>query len=87
MINQKDIKAEILFRAEKLAHYNDLLIRQCNSWLTGEEGDENMMRKYKVRTKISSRLTGLPRFFIKIFSNSQSKSNYHVNKIFSTAKG
>ena len=45
--NIKDIKSEILFRAEKLAHYNGLLINQCDSWLTGEEGDENMMRKFK----------------------------------------
>jgi len=45
----KDIKAEILFRAEKLAHYNDLLIRQCDSWLSEEEGYQNMMREYMTR--------------------------------------
>jgi len=43
MENQKDIKTEILFRAEKLAYYNDLLTKQCESWLTEKEGDENLM--------------------------------------------
>jgi hypothetical protein len=45
MEGKKDMKAEILFRAEKLMHYNELLIRQCDSWLTEEEGNENVMRK------------------------------------------
>jgi len=63
----KDIKAEILFRAEKLAHYNDLLIRQCDSWLSEEEGYQNMMREYMTRkTGISTRLPRLPGLLTKI---------------------
>ena len=46
-----DIKNEILFRAEKVLYYNNLLIAQCNSWLPAEEGNKNMMRKIMEKEK------------------------------------
>jgi len=33
MYTDKKIKESILLRAERLLHYNNLLIEQCNSWL------------------------------------------------------
>ncbi|MDR2971434.1 MAG: hypothetical protein LBU83_05845 [Bacteroidales bacterium] len=47
MNNKKDIKDEILFRAEYLLYQNELLIKQCNSWLSEEEGNEIIMMKIK----------------------------------------
>jgi hypothetical protein len=67
---KKDIKAEILFRAEKLMYYNELLIRQCNSWISEEEGNENMMRDYKTKTRTSSRFLGLTRWIQRAIRNS-----------------
>jgi len=51
MLTQKDIRNEVLFRAEKTLHYNDLLIAQCGSWLSAEEGNENMMKQIMERKK------------------------------------
>jgi len=42
---RNDIKNEILLHAEIAIHYNDLIINQCNSWLSEEEGNKNMMKK------------------------------------------
>lgn len=52
-MNKKKIKQqdEILFSAKKLLHYNNLLINQCDSWLSEEEGMMNMEKRYKERTK------------------------------------
>lgn len=44
-------KDEILFRAKKLLHYNDLLIKQCDSWLSEEEGMKNVERRIMEREK------------------------------------
>ena len=40
-----NIKEEIMLSAQKLLHFNNLLIRQCDSWLPEEEGNRYMMRK------------------------------------------
>jgi len=50
-----DIKNEILFRAEKILHYNNLLIAQCDNWLSAEEGNENMMRQIMDKEKTNRR--------------------------------
>ena len=44
-------KERILFRAEKLMFYNNLLIEQCDSWLSAEEGNKIMMKKIMKKTK------------------------------------
>jgi len=51
MDTKKDIKDEILFRAEKLLHYNNLLITQCNSWLSEEEGMKNMEKRIREKER------------------------------------
>jgi len=48
---KSDKKKEILFHAEKLLHYNDLLIKQCDSWLSEEEGAKNMEKRIREREK------------------------------------
>jgi len=48
----KDAKMnEILFHAEKLLHYNGLLIAQCDSWLSEEEGMKNMEKRIRERKR------------------------------------
>ena len=44
-----DMKDEIMLSAQKLLHYNNLLIRQCDTWLPEKEGNRNMMRKIMER--------------------------------------
>jgi len=45
------IPPDILASAEKLLHYNELLIKQCDSWLSAEEGNRNMMRAITERRR------------------------------------
>ena len=42
---EKDIKDDILKRAEKLLYFNNLLIKQCDSWLPFEESNLNMEKR------------------------------------------
>jgi hypothetical protein len=46
-----NIKKSILQRAERLLHYNNLLITQCDSWLSAEEGNRNMEKMIEERRK------------------------------------
>ena len=39
---ENHIRDNILKRVEKLLCYNTLLIKQCDSWLSAEEGNRNM---------------------------------------------
>jgi hypothetical protein len=48
----KNIKDDILKRAEKLLHYNNLLIEQCDSWLSEDEGNRNMEMQIEERKKV-----------------------------------
>jgi len=52
MVNINNDRIEdILFRARKISHYNNLLITQCDSWLSEEEGMRNMEKRIRERTK------------------------------------
>ena len=56
---RNDIKNEILLHAEIALHYNNLLINQCNSWLSEEEGNKNIMKrilKMKMNNRKKSKL-------------------------------
>ena len=46
---REDMKDEILKQAEKLLFYNELLIEQCDSWLSEEEGNRNMEKRIAER--------------------------------------
>ena len=46
-----DIREDILKDVERLLHYNNLLIEQCNSWLFVEEGNRNMELRIAERRK------------------------------------
>jgi len=56
---------EILFHAEKLLRHNELLIKQCDSWLSAEEGNANMMKAIMEREKATriSRISKISRIF------------------------
>ncbi len=45
------IKKDILERAERTLHYTNLLIAQCDSWLSAEEGNRNMEQRILERLK------------------------------------
>jgi len=51
MNEEKDIREEIQKCAERLRHYNNLLIKQCDSWLSEEEGNRNMEKQIMERKK------------------------------------
>jgi hypothetical protein len=42
MDSKEKLRDEVLARAEKLLYYNELLIEQCEQWLSTEEGNRNM---------------------------------------------
>ena len=48
---EKNKKDEILACARKMQHYNELLIAQCDSWLSEEEGMRNMEKRILERAK------------------------------------
>jgi hypothetical protein len=49
MIIEESKKDEILLRAKELFHYNNLLIEQCDNWLSAEEGNRIMMERITER--------------------------------------
>ena len=51
---EKNIKEDILRRAENLLHYNNLLIEQCDKWLSEEEGVRNMEKQIVEKRKKSA---------------------------------
>jgi len=53
--NTKNIHDDILYRAEKLLYYNNLLIKQCDSWLSEEEGNKNMEKRIRERKKLKNK--------------------------------
>jgi hypothetical protein len=70
--NKKD---EILYHAERTLFYTNLLIKQCDSWLSAEEGNRNMMkafeerRKKEKKTKMTkiSKMTGMTKILNRFF--------------------
>ena len=51
MEKNRNIDDDIRYHARRLAHYNELLIKQCDSWLSAEEGNANMMRAIEERRR------------------------------------
>ena len=47
MDTTKDNKDMMLYHAYRCMYFNEMLIRQCDSWLTAEEGNTNLMQKIK----------------------------------------
>jgi len=45
------IPKDIINTAERLLYHNELLIEQCDRWLSAEEGNRNMERKIYERKK------------------------------------
>ena len=51
----EDKKEEILACAERTLHYTNLLIAQCDSWLSAEEGNKEMKKRIQEREKKKKR--------------------------------
>ena len=47
-------KNEILYQTEQVLHYNNLLIKQCDGWLSPEEGNANLMKIFIERGNADS---------------------------------
>ena len=52
MDTEKKIQDDILRSAEKLLYFNNLLIEQCDSWLSVEEGNRNMEKRISEKLKM-----------------------------------
>ena len=44
-------KKQVLYHAQRTMYFNDLLIKQCDSWLSEEEGLRNVERRIRERNK------------------------------------
>jgi len=51
MSKEKNIREDILNRAEILLHYNNLLIKQSDSWLSEKEGMKNIEKQVMERRR------------------------------------
>jgi len=51
MDTENNINDDILFLAEKLSYNNNLLIKQCENWLSEEAGNRNMEKRIEERRK------------------------------------
>ena len=50
-------KDEILYHAERTLYFNNMLIKQCDSWISAEEGNANMMKSLMEKQKIATRIS------------------------------
>ena len=48
---QKNKMDEILYHAQRCIYFNKKTIEACNSWLSAEEGNKNMMKAINERKK------------------------------------
>jgi len=74
-------KNKILHQAERCLYFNDLLIEQCDNWLSADEGNANMTkiirerRKKEARISIRNKIYSVLRFF-------GMKNNQQIEQIF-----
>ena len=47
--DRKKIQDEILKQADRMLYYNELLLEQCEGWLSAEEGNRNMLQRITER--------------------------------------
>jgi len=50
----KHLHPDISVRAKKIEHYTNLLLLQCNSWLSEEEGMKNIEKKLKRKKRLKT---------------------------------
>ena len=50
-------KDEILYHAERTLYFNNMLIKLCESWISAEEGNANMMKSLMEKQKIATRIS------------------------------
>ena len=73
-------KNEILCCAENVLYYNNLLIDRCDSWLSAEEGNANMLKAFMEKRKKEARISKRNKInrALRFFGNE--KTNYITNK-------
>jgi hypothetical protein len=49
---RKDKTDELLYHAHRCIYFNERLIEQCETWLSAEEGNENLMRRIRERKEL-----------------------------------
>ena len=54
MDDQETKKEDILYTTEHALFYTDLLIKQCDSWLSEEEGIRNMEKRMREKKKVKA---------------------------------
>ena len=47
MYTDDEKKKKILYHAQRTMYFNDLLIKQCDSWLSEEEGLQNIEKRIR----------------------------------------
>ena len=47
--DRKKMQDEILKQADRMLYYNELLLEQCEGWLSAEEGNRNMLQRITER--------------------------------------
>ena len=62
MDRQEEKSEEMLYHAQRCMYYNELLIEQCDNWLSAEEGNANMMKAYMERDR-KNRIARRRKFF------------------------
>lgn len=69
-----DIKEEkikkILYHAYRCLNFNEMLINQCDGWLSAEEGNKNMMKAIRDKEK----------------AKKKEKIKYFINKLIQVKK-
>ena len=49
--DRKKMQDEILKQADRMLYYNELLLEQCEGWLSAEEGNRNMLQRITERLR------------------------------------
>ena len=49
--DRKKMQDEILKQADRMLYYNELLLEQCDGWLSAEEGNRNMLQQISERLR------------------------------------
>ena len=49
--DRKKMQDEILKQADRMLYYNELLLDQCDGWLSAEEGNRNMLQQISERLR------------------------------------
>jgi hypothetical protein len=58
--DREKMQDEILKQADRMLYYNELLLEQCEGWLSAEEGNRNMLQQISERLRKEKELEKEP---------------------------